>query len=192
MGTGSESKCQAGCRCKDLGVRFGEGASEPSTSRIRSNITEKKIHMKYRLLGNSGLRVSAIGFGCMGIGIADAYSSSVQSEDDAIALVHRALDLGINFLDTANIYGDSEIKVGKALRSRRDEVVLATKFGVVPGSSYQNRTVDGQSGKCAALLRFVTTTSGSRCDRPVLPPSSGSPRADRGYGWRYGRSRASG
>ena len=98
--------------------------------------------MKYRLLGNSGLRVSAIGFGCMSIGIADVYSSSVQSEDDAIALVHRALDLGINFLDTANTYGDSEIKVGKALRSRRDEVVLATKFGR-PGSSGQNRAVDG-------------------------------------------------
>jgi len=98
--------------------------------------------MKYRLLGNSGLRVSAIGFGCMSIGIADVYSSSVQSEDDAIALVHRALDLGINFLDTANTYGDSEIKVGKALRSRRDEVVLATKFGR-PGSSHQNRAVDG-------------------------------------------------
>ena len=98
--------------------------------------------MKYRLLGNSGLRVSAIGFGCMSIGIADVYSSSVQSEDDAIALVHRALDLGINFLDTANTYGDSEIKVGKALRGRRDEVVLATKFGR-PGSSGQNRAVDG-------------------------------------------------
>ena len=98
--------------------------------------------MKYRLLGNSGLRVSAIGFGCMSIGIADVYSSSVQSEDDAVALVHRALDLGINFLDTANTYGDSEIKVGKALRSRRDEVVLATKFGR-PGSSGQNRAVDG-------------------------------------------------
>jgi len=98
--------------------------------------------MKYRLLGNSGLRVSAIGFGCMSIGIADVYSSSVQSEDDAIALVHRALDLGINFLDTANTYGDSEIKVGKALRGRRDEAVLATKFGR-PGSSGQNRAVDG-------------------------------------------------
>jgi aryl-alcohol dehydrogenase-like predicted oxidoreductase len=98
--------------------------------------------MKYRLLGNSGLRVSAIGFGCMSIGIADVYSSSVQSEDDAIALVHRALNLGINFLDTANTYGDSEIKVGKALRSRRHEVVLATKFGR-PGSSGQNSAVDG-------------------------------------------------
>lgn len=79
----------------------------------------------------------------MSIGIADVYSSSAQSENDAIAIVDRALDLGINFLDTANIYGDSEIKVGKALRGRRDGVVLATKFGIVPGSSYQNRAVDG-------------------------------------------------
>jgi aryl-alcohol dehydrogenase-like predicted oxidoreductase len=79
--------------------------------------------MNTRILGRSGLEVSAIGFGRMSIGIADVYSSSVQSEDDAIALVHRALDLGINFLDTANIYGDSEIKVGKALRNRREEVV---------------------------------------------------------------------
>lgn len=79
----------------------------------------------------------------MSIGIADVYTSSVQSEDDAIAVVHRALDLGVNFLDTANIYGDSEIKVGKALRGRREGVILATKFGIVPGSSYQNRAVDG-------------------------------------------------
>jgi len=99
--------------------------------------------MNKRILGRSGLEVSAIGFGCMSIGIADVYSSSVQSEDDAIALVHRALDLGINFLDTANIYGDSEIKVGEALRGRREGVVLATKFGIVPGSSYQSRAVDG-------------------------------------------------
>ena len=88
----------------------------------------------------------------MSIGIADVYSSSVQSDDDAIALVHRALDLGMNFLDTANIYGDSEIKVGKALRSRRDEVVLATKFGIVPGSSYENRAVDGATVDVADQL----------------------------------------
>lgn len=79
----------------------------------------------------------------MSIGIADVYTSSAQSENDAIALVHRALDLGVNFLDTANIYGDSEIKIGKALRGRREGVVVATKFGIVPGSSYQNRAVDG-------------------------------------------------
>jgi aryl-alcohol dehydrogenase-like predicted oxidoreductase len=99
--------------------------------------------MKKRMLGRSGPEVSALGFGCMSIGIADVYTSNVQSESDAIALVHRALDLGINFLDTANIYGDSEIKVGKALQGRREGVILATKFGIVPGSSYQNRAVDG-------------------------------------------------
>lgn len=99
--------------------------------------------MDKRPLGRSGLEVSAVGFGCMSIGIADTYTSSAQSETDAIALVHRALDLGINFLDTANIYGDSEIKVGKALRGRREGVVLATKFGIVRGSSAQNRAVDG-------------------------------------------------
>ena len=79
--------------------------------------------MKNRKLGQSGVEASAIGLGCMSIGIAEVYTSSSQSESDAIALVHRALDLGINFLDTANIYGDSEIKVGKALRGRREGVV---------------------------------------------------------------------
>ena len=99
--------------------------------------------MKKRRLGRSGLEVSSLGFGSMSIGIADVYTSSTQSESDAIALVRHALDLGVNFLDTANIYGDSEIKVGKALKGRRDGVVLATKFGIVRGSSDQKRVVDG-------------------------------------------------
>jgi aryl-alcohol dehydrogenase-like predicted oxidoreductase len=79
----------------------------------------------------------------MSIGIADVYTSSVQDDIKAIKLIHRALDLGLNFLDTANIYGDSEIKVGKALLGRRDSVVLATKFGIVTDSDIQNRGVDG-------------------------------------------------
>jgi aryl-alcohol dehydrogenase-like predicted oxidoreductase len=99
--------------------------------------------MKLRQLGTGGLEGSEIGFGCMSIGIADVYTSSVQDDAKAVELIHRALDLGINFLDTANIYGDSEIKVGKALRGRRDKVVLATKFGIVTGSDLQNRGVDG-------------------------------------------------
>lgn len=100
--------------------------------------------MKIRLLGLNGLKISAIGFGCMSIGIDDAYTSGAQSEADAIALIHRALNLGVNFLDTANIYGDSEIKVGKALQGRREGVVIATKFGIVPDSaSAPERTVDG-------------------------------------------------
>jgi aryl-alcohol dehydrogenase-like predicted oxidoreductase len=99
--------------------------------------------MEQRQLGQHGPQVSAIGLGCMSIGIADVYTSSVQDDAKAVELIHRALDLGQNFLDTANIYGDSEIKVGKALVGRRNEVVLATKFGIVMGSSAQDRAVDG-------------------------------------------------
>ncbi len=67
----------------------------------------------------------------MSIGIADVYTSSVRDDDAAVALIHRALDLGITLLDTADIYGVSEIQVGKALRERRANVILATKFGFV-------------------------------------------------------------
>lgn len=99
--------------------------------------------MEKRRLGKNGPQVSAIGLGCMSIGIADVYTSSVQDDVKAVQLIHRALDLGINFLDTANIYGDSEIKVGKALVGLRDNVILATKFGIVTDSPVQNRGVDG-------------------------------------------------
>lgn len=103
--------------------------------------------MEQRRLGHSGPQVSAIGFGCMSIGIADIYTSSSQDEASAVALLHRALDLGVNFLDTANIYGDSEIKVGKALVGRRNQVVLATKFGIVNNinsTAPADRAVDGR------------------------------------------------
>jgi aryl-alcohol dehydrogenase-like predicted oxidoreductase len=100
--------------------------------------------MELRRLGHDGPQVSAIGFGCMSIGIADVYTSSVKDDIKAIELIHHALDLGLNFLDTANIYGDSEIKVGKALLGRRDRVILATKFGTIMESDIQNRGVDGR------------------------------------------------
>jgi aryl-alcohol dehydrogenase-like predicted oxidoreductase len=86
--------------------------------------------LKKRTLGNS-LTVSAIGLGCMGM------SEFYGSHDDAqsIATIHRALDLGCNFLDTADMYGPftNEKLVGRAIRDRRDEVVLATKFGNMRG-----------------------------------------------------------
>lgn len=99
--------------------------------------------MKYRKLGANGPRVSALGLGCMSIGIADTYTSSAHGDEDAIALIHRALDLGITLLDTADIYGDSERKVGEAIKGRREQVVLATKFGFVTGIGSAERTVDG-------------------------------------------------
>jgi aryl-alcohol dehydrogenase-like predicted oxidoreductase len=99
--------------------------------------------MKYSRLGRQGPPVSALGLGCMSMGISDTYTSSVRNDEDAIALIHRALDLGITLLDTADIYGDSERQVGKAIRGRRDKVVVATKFGFVEGSGAGKRPIDG-------------------------------------------------
>src|SRR5215472_5969715 len=76
--------------------------------------------MEQRRLGRTGPQVSAVGLGCMSIGIADVYSSSIRDDGKAVELIHRALDLGSTFLDTANIYGDSEAKIGKALVGRHD------------------------------------------------------------------------
>src|SRR5690242_11605378 len=82
--------------------------------------------MQTRTLGQS-LTVSALGLGCMGM--SEFYGSADESE--AVAVIHRALDLGCTFLDTADMYGPftNEQLVGKAIAGRRDEVVLATKFG---------------------------------------------------------------
>jgi aryl-alcohol dehydrogenase-like predicted oxidoreductase len=85
--------------------------------------------MQHRKLGRTGPSVSAIGLGCMSIGFGDTYTSSTRSEAEGVALIHRALDLGVTLLDTADVYGSSEVQVGKALRGRRDGVTLATKFG---------------------------------------------------------------
>ncbi|WP_433433186.1 aldo/keto reductase [Nonomuraea sp. CA-141351] len=87
--------------------------------------------MNKRTLGNGGPQVSALGLGCMGM--SDFYGPG--DEKESIAVIHRALDLGINFLDTADTYGlgANEELVGRAIKDRRDEVVLATKFGVKRG-----------------------------------------------------------
>src|SRR3954471_7054263 len=87
--------------------------------------------MKQRALGRQGLVVSSIGLGCMGM--SEFYGQG--SEAESIATIHRALEVGINFLDTADMYGPftNERLVGRAIRDRRDGVVLATKFGSVRG-----------------------------------------------------------
>ena len=99
--------------------------------------------MESRKLGRQGPHVSAIGFGAMSIGIAEVYTSSVHGDDEAVALIHRALDLGVTMIDTADVYGNSETQVGKALKGRRDGVVLATKFGFVNDRPGEEERIDG-------------------------------------------------
>lgn len=86
--------------------------------------------MNKRKLGNSGLEVSALGFGCMGLSFAQA-----PSKIDSIMLIRSAHDRGITFFDTAQAYGDNEELVGEALEPFRKEVVIATKFGFKEGKT---------------------------------------------------------
>ncbi len=98
--------------------------------------------MKTRRLGKAGPEVSAIGLGCMGMA---AFYGQGLEETQATAVIHRALDLGVTFLDTAEMYGPhtNEIQIGKALADRRDKAFVATKFGIGYNAERTALTVDG-------------------------------------------------
>ena len=111
--------------------------------------------MNARKLGQQGLEVSALGLGCMGM--SEFYGKGDEAE--SIATIHRAIELGIGFIDTADMYGPftNEALVGKALKGRRDKVVLATKFGNVRGEKGEFLGVRGDAPyvkqSCEASLK---------------------------------------
>ena len=112
--------------------------------------------MQQRQLGTQGLRVSALGLGCMGM--SEFYGRSEEAE--SVATIQHALDLGITFLDTADMYGPfrNEEVVGRAIRGRRDAVVVATKFGIVRSATDPRvRRIDGRPAyvqqACEASLK---------------------------------------
>ena len=115
--------------------------------------------MEHRRLGSRGLETSAIGLGCMGM--SEFYGTA--DEGEAIATIHRALGLGVNFLDTADAYGPfkNERLVGRAIKGRRDEVVLATKFGSVRSEQGERLGIRGDRdyvvSACDASLERLGT-----------------------------------
>lgn len=116
------------------------------------------IDIPTRALGPEGLRVSAQGLGCMGM----SQSYGVADEQESIATIHRALELGVFFLDTADVYGDghNEELLGRALAGRRDQVVLATKFSLrrdATGAMEINGRPDYVRACCDASLRRLGT-----------------------------------
>lgn len=119
--------------------------------------TRKTVSLSQRRLGAGGFQVSEIGLGCMGM--SEFYQPAAMNDDESVRVIHRYLEAGGNFLDTADMYGSgrNETLVGRAIAGRQDAVVLATKFGNVRGPNGEFLGVRGDSAyvreACEASLR---------------------------------------
>ena len=133
-----------------------------------------------RTLGRQGLVVSAIGLGCMGM------SQSYGTPDDAesVATIHRALELGVDYFDTAEVYGPftNETLLGRALKGRREGVVVATKFGFAIEEG-KVAGVNSQPDHVRDVVDASLKRLGLSPHRPPLPASGRSLGADRRGSW---------
>ena len=148
--------------------------------------TEK---LEHRTLGNGGLSVSAIGLGCMSLSGIYGEADDAASEE----LIRYAIDQGVDHLDSSDMYGwgHNEQVIGRALKGRRDRVVLATKFGQTQNPGGPNG-VNGTARVRDAGVRGEPAAAGRRGDRPLLPAPRRSVGADRGHGRRDGEAGAAG
>ena len=136
--------------------------------------------MKKRTLGNSGLEVSAIGLGCMGM--SQSYGPNPGDRQQMIGLIRAAVDRGVTFFDTAEVYGPfvNEELVGEALAPVRDQVVIATKFGFAFDDQGRSAGLYSRPEHIEARGRRLAPAARRRDDRPVLPAPRRPRGADRG------------
>ena len=137
--------------------------------------------MQKRTLGKSGLEVSAIGLGCMGLSY--GYGPATDKQE-AITLIRAAVERGVTFFDTAEVYGPftNEELVGEALAPFRDQVVIATKFGFAVDGDRRASGLNSRPEHIREVAEASLKRLQDRSHRSVLPASRRSQRADRGRG----------
>ena len=143
--------------------------------------------MNYRTLGH-GLKVSAIGIGCMPMIRGGNIAYGLANLDESIAAIHEAIDLGVTFFDTAEMYGpfSNEELLGQAIKDKREKLIIATKFAM-KWNGNEMAGLDGSPANAPRLRRFAEA-SRHRNDRPLLSAPCGSGRTDRRDGRWDGRT----